>query len=83
MEIEHKFDFVTGNFDTLDGELICVANEKYQTVNLCFKENMNITFAKIRLHTRDLYVDSKAVFASAKQLGDEIARRWNCTSDKR
>ena len=80
MKIEHKFDFVVGDFNTIEGELICVASEKYQTVNLCFKESMNIAFAKIRLHTN---VDSKAVFASAKQLGDEIARRWNSAADKR
>jgi len=38
---------------------------------------MNIEFARIRLHSRDLSVDAEAVFEDAMELGHEIARRWN------
>jgi hypothetical protein len=75
MEIKQGFEFVTGNFETTTGELICVCNKKYNSVDLCFKENMNISFAKIRLHSRDTLKNAEAVFESAACLGNEIARR--------
>lgn len=77
MEINHKFWNVNGAFETETGELVCVGLKKYNAVLLCFKANMNIPFAEIRLHSEDLAVDADAVFDDAVKLGDEIARRWN------
>ena len=77
VEIKHKIEFVDGPFDTMTGKLICVGNRKHGTVSLCFKANMNIGFAKIRLHSRDRAIDADAVFEDALSLGKEIARRWN------
>lgn len=77
MEIKQKFNFVEGNFDTIQGELVCVMKEKYTEVTLCFKENMYIPFAKIKLYSKDLYVDAKEVMDDAYKLGNEICRRWN------
>lgn len=77
MEIDHKFDFVEGTFDTETGELICVRIDKYCEVKLCFKSNMHIPFAKIKLHSRDTYGDAKSVIDDAYNLGNEICKRWN------
>ena len=76
-KINHKFPHVDGSFDTDSGKLICVVKKKYGSVDLCFKESMYIPFAKIRLHSRDRYVDAMAVMDDAQKLGDEIANRWN------
>lgn len=77
MEISHKFEFVEGNFDTKEGELICVIKDKYAEVNLCFKSNMHIPFATIKLYSKYLFVDAKEVMNYAYDLGNEICRRWN------
>ena len=77
MKIEHRFEFVEGNFDTDTGKLECVGNYKYGRVSLCFAENTNIEFARIKLHSRDRAVDADAVYDDAVMLGSEIARRWN------
>ncbi len=77
MEINHKIEFVDGPFDTDTGKLIAVQNPKYGSVTLCFKANMNIPFAKIKLHSNDLAVDADAVLDDAYNLAEEIARRWN------
>ncbi len=83
MKIKHLFEYVDGDFDTTGGELICVGNSKYGTVHLCFKEDSNITFAKIKLYSRDLAIDADAVYDDAVSLGNEIARRWNqCRNDE-
>lgn len=83
MEIKHKFEYVNGSFETETGELICVGNRKYGRVNICFKSNMHIPFAKIDLCTHDRAKDYDEVFEDAKALGDEICRRWNeCTTKK-
>lgn len=82
-EIDHRFDCVQGTFDTKSGKLVCVGNENYGEVLLCFKENMNIPFAQINLYSRDLAVDADAVFDDALKLGEEIARRWNECEEKR
>jgi len=79
MEITPKFDFVEGSFDTKDVKMICVQSEKHGRVDLCIKEegSMNVSIGKIKLHSRDLYVDFVATFDDAVKLGKEIARRWN------
>ena len=59
------------------GKLICVQSKKYGEVDLCFAEDINIPFAKIKLYTRDRAVDADAVFQDAVNLGEEIAARWN------
>lgn len=75
MKIRQLFEFVDGDFDTDKDHLICVADKKYLEVNLCFKSNMHIPFAEIRLYTDDW--DAEEVFEDAKKLGDEICKRWN------
>lgn len=77
MKIKHKFSYVDGDFDTDTGKLICVGNKKYGMADLCFKDGWNITFAAIKLHSKDLAVDADAVYDDAVALGKEIARRWN------
>lgn len=77
MKIKQKFEFVEGDFDTEKGELICVRNDKYCEVKLCFKEKMFIPFATIKLHSKDLYIDAKEVLDDAYNLGMEICKRWN------
>jgi hypothetical protein len=59
MKIKHKIDFVTGDFDTENGKLICVKSPKYGMVELCIKEcGWNIPIAQIKLHSRDRAVDA-------------------------
>ena len=81
MEIEHRFINVTGNFDTDTDKIICVARRKDARVDLCFKANMHIPFAKIRLYQRDRFVDAEACFKSAQALGEEIERRWKLQAE--
>ena len=83
MEIKNKFEFVEGNFDTEKGELICVGSQKYGEVSLCFKSNMHIDFARIKLYSSRLATDADATFDDAYALGKEIARRWNECKDKK
>ena len=80
MEINQKFEFVDGSFETTTGELVCVSKKKYNSVDLCFRESMNIPFATIRLHSKGK--DAEAVYESAVCLGNEIARRWNDAEEK-
>lgn len=77
MDIKHRIADVTGAFNTDTGRLVCVPLPKYCEVLLCFKAQMNIPFAKIKLHTEDRYFDASAVFSDATALGTEIAARWN------
>ncbi len=78
MEITPKIAFVEGSFETKDAKLICVANEKHGTVNICVKcGNWNVPIGCIKLYSDDLYSDFIATLADAKMLGDEICRRWN------
>jgi len=77
MEIKQKFDFVDGNFETDSGKLICVMHIKYAQVNICFKSNMHIPFAEIKLHSKDRFSDAKEVLEDAYNLGEEICKRWN------
>ena len=77
MDINHRIEFVDGAFDTINGKLVCVKSPKYGQVHLCFKEQMNIAFAKIVLHSNNRAVDADAVIDDAYNLGCEITRRWN------
>lgn len=77
MDISHKLEYVEGDFDTVTGELVAVQNPKYGSVTLCFRANMNITFAEVKLHSRDLAMDADAVLDSAYALAEEITRRFN------
>ncbi len=77
MQINHRIEHVTGAFDTDTGQIICVQSAKHAEVELCFKAGMNVPFATIKLYTKDLWVDAKAVFPDAVALGKEIERRWN------
>ncbi|WP_300440638.1 hypothetical protein [Christiangramia sp.] len=77
MEIGHDFNFVNGAFDTKQGELVAVQKNKYKEVHLCFKANMNIPFAKIKLHSADRFESADKVMNDAYQLATEIARRFN------
>lgn len=83
MDINQKFEYVDGSFDTIQGELVCVKHEKYGSVQLCFKENMYLPFATIKLHSKDLFVDAMEVIDDAYKLGNEICRRWNECNDKK
>jgi len=76
-EINHRFEHVNGPFDMETGKLVCVPSSKYNDVNLCFRANMHIPFARILLYSSELWVDAKAVFEDASRLGDEIVKRWN------
>lgn len=77
MLINQKFDFVEGAFDTETGELVCVRKDKYAEVTLCFKENMFIPFARIKLHSEDTFGKAKETMDDAYKLGKEICERWN------
>lgn len=82
MEINQKFRFVEGTFDTVPGEIKCVVSRKYLEVELCFVAGMNIPFAQIKLYSSSLRMDAEATFDDAVNLGKEIARRWNECPDK-
>ena len=83
MEINQKFEFVEGVFDTETDELICFGNNKYGEVKICVKSGIHIPIAKIKLHSRDMAVDADAVYDDAYKLGQEICRRWNeCETKK-
>lgn len=75
--VQHRIDFVDGPFDMRSGRLACVGNRKYGHVSLCFRAGMNVSFAPIQLHSRDLASEADEVFDDAMRLGEEIARRWN------
>ena len=77
MEINQKFNFIEGAFDTKTGKLVCISSNKYVEVKLAFKDKTNIPFAKIRLHSKDTFIDARDVFKDAENLGDEIVKRWN------
>lgn len=80
MKITPKFNFVEGSFDTQKVKMLCVPSEKHGCVELCIKEDhsmWNYPIAKIKLHSKDLYVDFKTTLEDATRLGNEIARRWN------
>ena len=68
--ITFKGDIVSGDLELDGAVMVCVpAKEHYNTVDLCFKEGMNIQVAEI--HVKWLAHKDKSV------LGYEIERRWN------
>ncbi len=85
MNINQKFEFVEGAFDTVAGTIRCVVSRKYLEVELCFvsdPSSMNIPFCQIKLYSSGLRKDADATFDDAVNLGKEIARRWNECTDK-
>ena len=85
MEITPKWNFCDGSFDTKEVEMLCVPNKNHGRVNLCIKEPnncWNFPIAKIKLHSKDLYVDFETTYEDAVKLGKEIARRWNECNEK-
>ena len=85
MIIIPKMNFVSGNFDTKDAEMVSVSSQKHKTVELCIKSSngWNIPLAEIKLYDSDLFKDADATFDSAKIFGEEIARRWNECKNKK
>lgn len=90
MQINQKFRFVEGSFETLTGQIKCVQSQKHLEVELCFctgsadsdTPGMYIPFAQIKLYHSGLRIDAEATFNDAVNLGKEIARRWNECPDK-
>ena len=76
MLINPKFQNLSGSFDTETGLLVCVAKHKYRSVDLCFKDEMNIPFAEIAL-SEPSFSAASSVFEDAQILGNEIVKRWN------
>ena len=77
MQVQLLMQDVDGAFDTETGRLICMSMPKHAQVLLCFAEQMNIPFAKIKLHSADRYNDAMKVLPDGSALGKEIAQRWN------
>ena len=77
MEINTKIRFVEGAFETKTGELICVSSHQDRRVDICFRSNMHVPFAQIRLFSMDRFADASDTFEDAKKMGEEICRRWN------
>lgn len=77
MQINQRFRFVEGAFDTVPGEIKCVVSRKHLEVELCFVAGMNIPFCQIKLYSSGLRMDAESTFDDAVNLGTEIARRWN------
>ena len=84
MIITPKLEYVEGNFDTKNSEMVCVPKWKYRTVELCIKAgNWNIPMAEIKLYDSDRFKEADETFEDAKVFGEEIARRWNECNDKK
>lgn len=77
MEITPLFNCVSGSVDTDDIEIVSVSNNKYYSVDLCFKCGMNLPFAEIKLQDKGTNVAAKEVFDDATHLGKELETRWN------
>ena len=84
MIITPKLDYVEGNFDTENAEMVCGSKWKYREVALCIKAgNWNVPMAEIKLYDSDRFKEADETFEDAKAFGEEIARRWNeCNSKK-
>jgi hypothetical protein len=78
MIITPKFDCAEGEIDTDTDKLYSISSADYAPVFLAFKATGSfVTFARIKLHSRDTVGDSKETHNDAVALGIEIARRWN------
>lgn len=82
MQVNQRFEHVSGAFDTIPGEIKCVVSRKHLEVELCFVAGMNIPFCQIKLYDSGLRRDAEATYDDAVNLGKEIARRWNECPDK-
>jgi hypothetical protein len=82
MQVNQRFEYVEGAFDTAAGEIKCVVRRKHLEVELCFVAGMNIPFCQIKLYSSGLRMDAEATYDDAVNLGKEIARRWNECTDK-
>jgi hypothetical protein len=82
MEIHVRRADVGGAFDLATGQLISIPKWKYASVDLCFRGDMHVPFATIKLYDSNLYCDARATFDDAVALGAEIARRWNAAAEK-
>ena len=76
-EIEHRFNNVSGSVSIDELKIVSVSKPKYASVELCIKADCNIPFAKIKLYSRDRYIDAEYCFKSAVSLGKEIESRYN------
>lgn len=84
MIITPKLEYVEGNFDTKNSEMVCVSNWKYRTVELCIKAgSWNIPVAEINLYDSGRFKEADETFEDAKAFGEEIARRWNECNNKK
>lgn len=84
MTITPNIQYVDGSFDTKTTEMVCVAKQKYLTVDLCMKSDngWNVPIAHLQLSSSDLCKDIEPVFEDMYKLGEEIARRWNECENK-
>lgn len=75
-KITPKFSHVSGSFDMTIGKLVSVPKHKYQSVDLCLSDSVNIPFAEIVLREQG-FASFGEVYEDAKALGNEIVARWN------
>lgn len=74
MEIFFISDCVDGSTPLDDLKIVCVANDKYKSVDLCLKtKGMNVAFAHIKLYHSNKYIDAERTFEAAEALGNKIA----------
>lgn len=85
MIITPKIDYLEGCFDTKKVRMSCVPLKNRGRIDLCLEsdDGINIPIAKIKLFSKDLFVDFIETFDDASKLGEEIARRWNEFKDKK
>lgn len=81
MIIKHRIEHVNGDIDTDTAQLTCVLNRNHANVYLCIDANMSIPFAKIKLHSKDMFSEARAIENEAYKFGEEIAKRWNKYND--
>ena len=77
MKIKPDIDCADGDFDTDTDELVCSGNKKHARVSLCFRSNMHVEFAAIKLYSADRFKAATAVYDDALVLGEELVKRWN------
>lgn len=83
MIITPKWDCVDGQIDTDQDKLVSIANKKHAMVHLAFEATGSfVTFARIKLHSRDTAHDAEEVYKDAEALGNEITRRWNLVAEE-
>lgn len=84
MEIKPEYSHLEGYIDTSTNKLICKGVSRYGEVWLNFVEGeLEIPFAKIMLTSNPTVQGMQDVYEDAVKLGNEIARRWNESKDKK